>query len=241
VKIDLLFLPSEIEQTNLAGKIAVVIDVLRASTTIATALHNGCREIVPVQTPEQAFARRNQLEHPEVLLCGERSGFRIEGFDLGNSPFEYTQTVVQDRTLIFSSTNGSQAMVKAAGADRLVVGSFVNLNPVLDFCLNAGLTKPVIICSGKEGRFSLEDTVCGGMMIAGLTQRAEARPQLTDSALSALRLYSLYQEDLLQMLLSSAHGKYLAGLGFQKDLEYSCQIDLVPVVPLLQGDCLVRA
>ncbi|OGC76966.1 MAG: hypothetical protein A2Z27_06490 [candidate division Zixibacteria bacterium RBG_16_50_21] len=240
MKLDLYFLPSEIKEAELENKLVVVIDVLRASSTITTALHNGAKDIIPVESQEDATRLMQQIGRKYVLLCGERGGHKIEGFDLGNSPFEYTGNQIQDKTLIFCSTNGSRAVVKASAAGKVIVGTFINAGSVLEFARKSGLEEFILLCSGKEGRFSLEDTVCAGMMASRLQERFPKSLELSDSAQSAIQVYTRHKPDLLQMINTSAHGRFLTGLGFQEDLVYCSQVDTLPVVPVLETGHLIK-
>lgn len=240
MKVDLLFLPSEIRNSELEDKLVIVIDVLRASSTIVTALDNGAKDIIPVESQEDATRLMQEIGRKYVLLCGERGGQRIEGFDLGNSPFEYTPEVIRDKTLIFCSTNGSRAIVKASSAGKVMVGTFINLGAVLKSALENKPADIVFLCSGKEDRFSLEDTVCAGMMVFWLKEKFNKNLELSDSAQAGLQVYSQYQKDLLKMLNTSIHGRYLVSLGFQEDLTYCSQVDAFSVVPVLETGRLVR-
>ena len=116
-----LFIPEEIKNTELAGKLVVVIDVLRASSTIVTALAYGCRGLVPILSPKQAKEKTQQFRKEEVLLGGEREGRKIKGFDLGNSPREYQREIVEDRIIIFSTTNGVKTLEIVKGAFRIII------------------------------------------------------------------------------------------------------------------------
>src|SRR3989304_1993755 len=127
-KVDLYFTPTEVAETELAEKLVIVIDVLRASTTAAVALANGAREIIPVASIDAAGELKQKLGKEHVLLCGEGEGQKIEGFDLGNSPAEYESKVVKDKALIFCSTNGSRAMLKGGLGALCLVGGLVNLS-----------------------------------------------------------------------------------------------------------------
>lgn len=241
MKLDLLFLPSEIRNSDLEEKLVIVIDVLRASSTIVTALNNGAKDIIPVESQEDATRLMQEIGRKYVLLCGERSGQKIEGFDLGNSPFEYTNEVIQDKTLIFCSTNGSRTIVKASAAAKVMVGCFINLGAVLENALESKPKEVVLLCSGKEDRFSLEDTVCAGMMAYRLQERFPKSLDLSDSSQAGLQIYNQYQKDLLKMLNCSAHGKYLLTLGFQEDLVFCSRVDSLPLVPVLETGRLVKA
>lgn len=241
MKLDLFFLPAEIKESHLEGKLVVVIDVLRASSTIVTALDKGAKDIIPVESQEDATRLMQEIGRKYVLLCGEKEGKKIEGFDLGNSPYEYTDNLIQDKTLIFCSTNGSRAIVRASPAARVIIGSFINLSSVLNYALHTRIEEMILLCSGKEERFSLEDSVCAGMMVAWLKEKLEKNLELSDSALAGLQIYQQHQKNLLKMLNSSAHGKYLLSLGFQEDLIYCSLVDSFPLVPVLDTGRLIKS
>lgn len=240
MKLDLLFLPSEVTDSQLENKLVIVIDVLRASSTIATALHNGAKDIIPAESQESATRLMQDIGRKYVLLCGERRGVKIEGFDLGNSPFEYTDSQIRDKTLIFSSTNGSRAIVKAASASQVIIGCFLNLNFVLDYACQTQFEEVALLCSGKEERFSLEDSVCAGMMVSQLKEKTKDHIELSDSAWAGFHIYNQYNRDILKMLTLSSHGKYLIGLGFHEDLAFCSQVDSLPIVPVLETGHIVK-
>lgn len=237
MKIDLFFTTEELKPDFLAERAVIVIDVLRASSTIAQALYNGCKDIIPVESAERALDLMQKIGKEYVLLCGERDGQKIEGFDLGNSPFEYSPQVVKDKTLIFATTNGSKAIVKAAPAEKVVVGSFVNFREVLELVLNLNRDLS-IICSGKENRFALEDAVCGGMFIHKLQEQQKA--ELNDGSQAAWALYQKNKDNLLKVLEVCDHGKFLASLGFEKDLNFCSQLNSLPVLPILENGRIVK-
>ena len=199
----------------------MVIDVLRATTTLTVALGHGARRVHPVATPEAARAAREAL--PGALLCGEREGLRIEGFDLGNSPFEYPVTRVAGRTLIFASTNGSLAMLAAAACRRRTLAAFVNLGAVVERL--AGERAVVIVCAGKLGRFALEDAACAGLLCERL-----ARTGAAFEGPEAKLARSLAPRDAAEtrsLVQGSSHGRYLRSLGpeFARDVEFAGALD----------------
>jgi len=238
-KIDLYFIPSEIQDSDLIDKLVVVVDVLRASTTAAVALANGAREIIPVVSIDAAGELKQKLGKEHVLLCGERDGVKIEGFDLGNSPAEYESKVVKDKALIFCSTNGSRAMLKGGLGALCLVGGLVNLSEILRFLLGEK-KNVVIICSGSSGKFSFEDAVTGGKYIAELEKKLGRELDKNDGARAALYLFRREEADLYSALRNSFHGKFLVTLGFEADIREAAQLDSVPVVPMLSGGRIVR-
>src|SRR4030066_242814 len=165
MKINVLFSPLGADELSFTGRTTVVIDVLRASSTIVAALSNGAKEVVPVGTVEFAVKVSGGIFGGQALLGGERNTKKIEGFALGNSPSEYTKEVVNGKSIVFYSTNGSRAIVKAKYSANLFICSFNNLKALAKHLkkLNEDV---IILCSGNNNFFSLEDSVCAGMLIS---------------------------------------------------------------------------
>ncbi|MCX7920133.1 MAG: 2-phosphosulfolactate phosphatase [bacterium] len=226
--IDVALLPNMVNSQQVAGSVAVVIDVLRASSTILTALSNGAKQVIPVNEPQEAKELAKQFPTGEVLLCGEREGNKIPGFDLGNSPREFVPEVVAGKTLIMSTTNGTKACHTAQNASVSVIGCFLNLTAVTHF-VNQAEGNVLLITSGKEGRFSLEDVVCAGAFVDKLNAGNEFA--ITDAARVSQILYTIYKSNLRQMFNTCEHGQYLASLGYQADLDYCAQVDTLTLVP----------
>jgi 2-phosphosulfolactate phosphatase len=222
--------PREWNEDDVRGGTAIIIDVLRASSTITQALVNGAREVVPVATPAEAGELAAKAGRANVVLGGERDGKLIEGFDLGNSPFEYSEDRVAGRTVIFASTNGSPALVKAKTAEHIIVGCFNNLSSVVMSAREKNLDV-AIICSGRNGKFSLEDFVCAGKMVEGLI--GPASEAANDGAQGSLDLFRYYRSQIPEVVHYCYHGKFLTGLGFGKDLDHCAKVDIHHVVPTL--------
>jgi 2-phosphosulfolactate phosphatase len=204
------------------GAPALVIDVLRATTVLSVALANGASGVLEAATVEEAFALR--ARHPGALLCGERDNRVVPGFDLGNSPFEFTPERVGGRLLVFASTNGSQALRLAAGRRR-VLASFRNLTAAVERVRDAH--DVVIVCSGKLGRFSLEDAACGALAAARL-ESLGARP--ADAASGFARALAPRDAgDVRRLVEGSSHGRYLRtlGLAYARDLEFCAELDVL--------------
>lgn len=247
MKITVFFSPNHLDELELRDKIVVAIDVLRASTTITYAMRAGAREIIPVATVEQAMKIVGNLHSTSTLLCGERGGKRVEGFTLGNSPFEYTPETVKGKSLILTTTNGAVALTKAKYARQCFVSSFVNLTATIDALAaipSIASEHVIFLCSGREGGFSLEDATCAGMLVTRLLARLgvsellpdRERPaeRLSDSARAALSIYQHYGSDIYRTLRESDHGQRLIELGFEQDILAASQLDSVPLVPLLE-------
>ncbi|MFN3134913.1 MAG: 2-phosphosulfolactate phosphatase [Candidatus Kryptonium sp.] len=234
MNIDLFFTPLQVQdELSLQNKTVLVVDVLRASTTIATALKNGARVIIPAASIENAVKYASTLEEGSFLLCGERGGEIIDGFHLGNSPLEYTEEKVKGKTLIYASTNGSIAITKTKYAKYSLIVGFVNISEAVKFVNEKNNNDILILCSGKLNRFCIEDAVCGGMITFLLTKgKSKKNINLSDSAMAALRLYKAYRKDLLKMLRESEHGRFLISLGFEEDLKVASSVDSIPVLPI---------
>jgi 2-phosphosulfolactate phosphatase len=237
MRIELFFTPQYVDDQTLRDRTVIVIDVLRASSSIITALSNGAREVIPAPTVEGAVKISGNLDPDVVLLAGERHAKLIPGFHLGNSPLEFTAERVKGKAIIFSSTNGAQALAKGRYARELAVCAFVNMQQVVSF-LQAEPRPVVIIASGTNGSFSLEDTVCAGMLIHHLRGNGYADAEMSDGALAAMMLYGTLGNDMLEVVKMGEHGRRLSELGFDDDLRYCAGIDTVPVLPLLEGNVL---
>ena len=230
--IDVVFTPDLLPFSDLTGKTVVVTDILRATTTITFAIANGATAITPVLTPEDAF--RLAADQPNTLIGGERHGVKVDGFDLGNSPREYTEAIVSDRQIALTTTNGTRTLQACRAAERVLVGSFFNLSAIVDQLAQVE-GELVLACSGREGGFCTEDTVFAGACVAALGET-----QLTDAAETAKILYQTYRDDLLGMLRNCYHGRYLANIGLGEDLEFCAQMDIIDVVPhLVDGRIIV--
>lgn len=228
------------DELALKGKNVIIIDALRATSTIPAALVNGAKEVIP--TENAATAVRVAKGSANAMLCGERGGKIIEGFNLGNSPLEYTPETVKDKSLVFSTTNGTIAISKAKYSKNCIIASFVNLTAVVDYIkeLNEDF---VIICSGKLNNFCLEDAVCAGMIISKLIDKNEENYTLSDPENAVVNLAKTFGYDkskisptkVLNMMKLSEHGKYLVELGFENDLLFCSAIDSVPSIPMLKS------
>ncbi len=226
-----------IDEDDVAGRTTVVIDVLRTSTTLTAALHNGARAVVPVADMSEAGALASKLDPASFLLGGERFGQRIEGYGFGNSPLEYTANLVQGRTVILNTTNGTPSIRRAVSAPHLVVGSFVNAERVVEFIRDARLDV-TIVCAGWRNRVSLEDTLCAGMLLHRIWNGREPEDS-TDTSHIAFTLYQREQDDVLSAVRRSRHGRRLARMGRAEDVEFCGSIDILPVLPYFRDSRLV--
>jgi 2-phosphosulfolactate phosphatase len=236
MKINVLFSPVGVDELSFAGKTTVVIDVLRASSTIVAALTNGAREIVPVASVEFAVKVSGGMFGGQTLLGGERNTKKIEGFALGNSPLEYTPENVKGKTIILFTTNGSRAVVKAKFSENLFVCSFLNLTSIAKHLLS--INKDVeILCSGRNTYYSMEDSVCAGKLVNEI-KRLNSEVELSDSAKACLSLNESFGGDILKMLQESEHGKILLENGFGEDLNFCSRLNSSEIIPYFSANVL---
>ncbi|MFQ6091606.1 MAG: 2-phosphosulfolactate phosphatase [bacterium] len=240
MRIHVYFTLNEIGEDHLRGKRVVVIDVLRTCTTIATAIANGCREIIPAESIEAATALATDIDRKSVFLCGEREGKLIDGFDLGNSPGEYKEKVIKDKNIVFVSTNGSKALVKSRLASVSVICAFVNVTAVTDYLLQ-GEGDVAVLCAGHQGQFALEDAVCSGMLIGGLRSKIENVFDLNDSAVAAEVMLKKHAKRIKALLRNCDHGRYLTEIGYGKDLPVCAEVDSLQVVPVMREGRITKA
>ncbi|MEK7368431.1 MAG: 2-phosphosulfolactate phosphatase [Planctomycetota bacterium] len=232
MKINLSFTPSELRRMDQAGSRVVVIDVLRACSTMIYALSQGCKGIHPCDTVSKAkdlFRQKvKSLGKGRVLLGGERGGVRVRGFHLGNSPEEYSSDAVRGRTVIFTTTNCTRNLTAVRSPKEVIICSFVNLHTVVEY-LSREDADILLALSGTDGQMSLEDAVCGGMLINMLSERREV--VLSDSARTAHVLYLHYRRNIRQALLDSSHGKRLLELGFKDDIDFCAGVGKYEIIP----------
>jgi 2-phosphosulfolactate phosphatase len=222
------------------GKVVAVIDVLRASTSIAVALANGARSVVPFETPDDAITRSKHLDRSEVVLAGERRNKRIEGFDLGNSPLEFTAGAVSGRNIFMTTTNGTRALGGLQGARDIVLASYVNHSAVTAMLRAASRDSDiVIVCAGEEGHFSLEDAACAGRYVRAITKQ-NATIDTNDAAVACALIDRKYGDNIEKIFKDSSHGKALAEAGFGDDLVACAAVDSHPVVPIYQDKQITR-
>ena len=240
-KIDLYLSRAELEHVNLnKNQVAVIIDVLRASTSIITALANGCKAVIPVEEVDDAFHVANKIGRQRVLLGGERNEKIIQGFDLSNSPLDYCSEKVKGKIIVFTSTNGAQLFEFSRFAKQSVIGGFVNQSRVASF-LSKTDKNVVILCAGKNRHFGLEDAVCGGMIIHEVISMSKKAISLNDGAVAAKVLFEKYANNFLEMLHLSMHGQRLIAIGQEKDLQLCSAVDSVSVLPLCQNGKITLA
>ncbi len=239
-RIQLYFTTGGVSDELLKGSRAVVIDVLRTAASITEALDKGAKYVIPAPSVDAASNLIKQIPRDDVLLCGEHEAKPIDGFDLGNSPSEYTYKRVREKRLIYVSTNGSLALLKCAAAESVYLCGFINLNAVIDTLLKLKTPFPlIIVCSGNHNQFSLEDAVCGGVLINRIHRRIDQEFDLNDGARAAEKLAVEFGEDIPKLLNETGHGQYLKSIGFEDDLTLCAVDSAYSVVPVLRDGRLV--
>ncbi len=233
--IDVYFTTKEIEPVGFQDATAVVIDVVRATTSIVEALANGARGIFPTTSTEEAVKLASSLGREDTLLCGERKGIKIEGFDLGNSPAEFTPERVRDKRLVMSTTNGTGAFVAVQEADRILACALTNLGAVARAV--SGVDRLIIQCAGRQERFSLDDAVCAGYLVRRIVEEGADDAELNDAASAALTLANGVELGP-EFLANTTAGRALGHIGLGADLELCARVDLHAIVPEMQDQAL---
>jgi 2-phosphosulfolactate phosphatase len=232
--IDVALCPSEIrrfENIDLSETIAVVFDVLRATSTMITGLEHGVERFVPVETVEAARALK--IQDPSLLLAGERGGLPLEGFDLGNSPAEFKE--IRGKGVVLTTTNGTVALHRVRRAKRVYVGALLNLDSLAQVLDSEGATGVLIVCSGTGENFALEDAIAAGGLVDGLSHNS-----LSDAAVLVKSLYREASSDLLSYLRQSRNGRALVGIGKAKDVEECARLSVSQTVGVMQDDAVVK-
>lgn len=235
MRLDVVFGVSALTPAELTGRVVAVIDVLRASSSIAAALSNGARAVVPLDSPDEAVTRAKAFERSDVRLAGERRMRPIPGFDLGNSPLEFTRAAVNGKTVLMTTTNGTAAITTLGGARDVVIASYVNYTAVhtmLRAALRGG-ADVTLVCAGRERQFALEDAGCAGRFVSSAAQQLDGI-ELNDAAQACALIDRRYEDGLLRLFEASEHGRALLEAGFGEDLKACAAIDSFPVIPLYQ-------
>ena len=233
MKLDVAFSPHELSPGDVADRTVLVIDVLRATSTICAALHHGARAVVPTADTEEATRLEQALGPGDVVLAGERNSVRIPGFQLGNSPREMTADVVRGKTLVMTTTNGTLALLATAGARDVVVAAAVNLAVAGEYARQAldQYGDLLILCAGRDHGFGLDDAYIAGCLAVRALGGRRRRKGLNDAALVSVDLVIRYRDRIERVLALSRAGRELTGRGFRDDVEAASIVDAHPVLP----------
>lgn len=272
MKIEVINSAKQVKNEFLFDKTVLVIDVLRASSVICTALFHGAKEIIPVTTVAKAFsvARRSyrnykaveeelpdelnpyhnewallldtsqknkQIKKPsnkksDFLLGGERKGFKIQDFDLGNSPLEYSKELVDNKSIVLTTTNGTNTIQKCATARQILIAGFCNIDALCNYIKNH--RHVCIVCAGSQGEYSLDDALCAGNIISTLCAQ-NPNIEISEEAFANKSLYECMPNKNIHAFLKKGckHYSYLENNGFKNDLDYCLQKNTCPVVPVV--------
>ncbi|HEX9727583.1 MAG TPA: 2-phosphosulfolactate phosphatase [Gemmatimonadales bacterium] len=235
MKISVFFTPLGLTPSDVGGRPVLVLDILRATTTIVEALANGARDIVPVNETDEAIKLAQALERDDVLLVGERKGERISGFALGNSPSEMVRDVVGDRTLVMSTTNGTRALTAAEAGNPVLVGAATNFSAVAEKLREVvrDADELVILCAGRARMFALEDAYAAGRFARAVIPTGQRRQvELNDAAVASLEITRRYGDRWKRAVSASAAARELVRLGFKDDVVAATDSDRHDLVPI---------
>ena len=226
--------PRLLKLYDCTNTIVVIIDVFRATSTIATALFNGAARIIPVDSVEKCIQIGAQTKG---ITAGERDGKVIEGLQYGNSPAEYPESFIKGKTLVLTTTNGTKLLHIAlnAGAEKVITGSFPNLSAVCDFLI-AEKKNVILGCSAWKDKVNLEDALFAGAVVNKVNEHFTIH---CDSSLMAEEMYKLHQDDMLSFIRKLTHWHRLEKFGLEKDLEYCVTPDVANILPLYKNGALV--
>lgn len=234
-KLEVCLTPALLHLYDVQNYVVVIIDIFRATTSICYGIENGAEAIIPVAEVEECLAY--QHKNPEYLLAAERNGEVVAGFDFGNSPFSYTVDKVTGKTIVLTTTNGTQALYLSREAKQIVIGSFLNITSLCNW-LKTTHEHILLVCAGWKYNFNLEDTLFAGAVVEQLKETA--RYQLDDPAIAANDLFQLGKHDISEYLKKTSHSERLKQLGIEKDIAFCLNTDTATAIPVLQDNRLVR-
>ena len=248
-KLSVYALPKLVDPDEMAGGIVVIIDVLRASTTIVHALEAGAKEVIPCLEVDEARSVAEQLPDGDVVLGGEREGLPIDGFQLSNSPDEYSATEVGGKTVVFTTSNGTRAILHARQADRVLIGGFVNVTAVFEEVVQQEHIH--LMCAGSNGQMGRDDILLAGMLVERLQRSGGLLYEQNAQAITARETWlhsfalpralgaePLEPERLAAQLRKSVGGRRLVALGMEEDILAAARIDRFKSVPELDPEKL---
>jgi len=230
VRVDVEFGAKDAFKAVKRGDLIVVVDVLRCTSSIVSALANGAKAVIPTETLKEAY--RLSEQRPDFLLAGERKGHKLRGFDLGNSPLEFVQEAVEGKTVIMTTTSGTHALVRCRRAEHVLVGAFLNAAAVAKKAAEIAQKEKVnvsFVLAGEEDLFSLEDFLCAGAIASEFPIEGV---DFSDEALAAVLGFERVKGALSEYVGKSRHAKHLFELGFGRDVEFSCMLNRFEIVPV---------
>ncbi len=214
-------------------KIVVVVDVLRATSVICTMMHNGVKEIIPVKSVDEAKAYKDK----GYMVVAERDGKKLDFADFGNSPFLFTRDIVEGKTIVYSTTNGTNAISVGKEADQVIIGAFLNLTAIIQY-LNSQAKDVLILCSGWKGKFCIEDALLAGAIASNLIGMGNFFTKC-DSVNASMDMWSMAKDDMNVYIEKVAQKHRLKKLGFDDVITYCFTLDLTSVIPILKGTHII--
>jgi 2-phosphosulfolactate phosphatase len=232
MRVAVAFTPAGLTQAEVHGRVVFVIDILRATTTMCAAMSHGARAIIPVSSTEEALRLAQTIGSTHLLLAGERNCTRIPGFHLGNSPLEMTESAVRGKTIILTTSNGTEALLACHAAGTVYPAAAANLSLAAERGREAleGNQPILIVCAGRKGGFALDDAYCAGRLTAAIFGSTKPRRELNDAGLASLDLVRRYGDRWERPLAHSRSGRELVRLGFRSDLRDAARLDAYPVL-----------
>ena len=234
-KLEVVLTPALLPFHQVKDKVVVVIDILRATTSICVAFKTGVTRILPVSSPEEA----QLFKDFDFVTAAERNAIKLDGFDLGNSPFEYENTLLKDRSIAFTTTNGTKAikLSKDGGASSILIGSFLNITALSNYLISLDNKSVTLLCAGWKDKFNLEDTLYAGALVSMLENHFNIE---CDAALASKTLYMSAQNNLVDFVRQSSHAKRFGHNQTQfDDVTFCLQQDTVNIVPELKGEYII--
>ncbi len=232
--IEVVYTPALLHLYNVSEKIVVVIDILRATSTICVAFKTGVQKILPVSTPKECMIYKDF----DFIISAERDAVKVDGFDLGNSPFEYQNPLLAGKNIAFTSTNGTKAikLSQQMNADKIIIGSFLNIDVLCDWLCTQNQSL-ILLCAGWKDKFNMEDTLFAGAVVNKIYKQYHID---CDAALCAQSLYQTHQQNLEDIVRISSHAKRFSLLHLQSDdVTFCLQKNIAPVLPMLKGEYIM--
>lgn len=228
MKVDVIISGDDIKESKIENKIAIVIDMLRATSVIITALNNGCKEVIPFLTIEETFEKAEELKRENCILGGERKAVKIDGFDVSNSPLEYTKELVGGKSVLMTTTNGTKTLTRSLSAKKIFIAAMINAKAVAEKLIKIN-EDVVIINAGTNGNFSMDDFICSGYIIDEMIKKS-SKLDLTDIAKTAHQIYRS-NENVMSYIKDATHYSVMKSLGLDEDISYCTKKSIIDIVP----------
>lgn len=228
MKIDIIISGDDIRNEKIINKTVVVIDMFRATSVITTAMNNGCKEIIPFLTIEETLKKAEELGRENCILGGERNAIKIDGFDVSNSPLEYTESLVKNRNVLMTTTNGTKTLTRCYEAKNILIGAMINAKAVAEKIIEIN-NDVVIVNAGTNGNFSMDDYICSGYIIDEVLKKKKSL-ELSDISKTALLIYRSH-EDILSYVKEASHYSVMKNLKLDDDIKYCVRKSIIDIVP----------